>query len=134
MEDRFSHNHKDFFCQHVQNHETSGSTHSEALSEAREFVNTGDRANTQDLTHKQSDNQLNYKQLFKKKGRMLMATLRYSAIDDDNSGTLYSINQFFKNGTLDSTATTDQYKKEQETRRLMEERSRTTNRSVANGI
>ena len=90
--------------------ETSGRTHSEALSEAREFVNTGDRTNTQDIAHKQSDNQLNYKQLFKKKGRMLMATLRYSAIDDDNSGTLYSINQFFKNGTLDSTATTDQYK------------------------
>ena len=90
--------------------ETSGKTHSEALSEAGEFVNTGDRANTQDLTHKQSDNQLNYKQLFKKKGRMLMATLRYSAIDDNNSGTLYSINQFFKNGALDSTATTDQLK------------------------
>src|SRR6476620_5406237 len=90
--------------------ETSGTTHSEALSEAREFVNTGDRTNTQDLTHKQSDNQLNYKQLFRKKGRMLMTTLRYGVIDDDNSGNLYSFNQFFKNGILDSTATTDQLK------------------------
>jgi hypothetical protein len=73
-------------------------------------VNTGDRINTQDLTHKQSDNQLNYKQLFRKKGRMLMTTLRYGVIDDDNSGNLYSFNQFFKNGILDSTATTDQLK------------------------
>lgn len=90
--------------------ETSSNTRSEALTENREFVNTGDRTNTQDLTHKQSDNQLTYKQLFKKKGRLLITTLRFSAINDDNDGTLYSFNQFFKGGILDSTATTDQLK------------------------
>jgi hypothetical protein len=90
--------------------ETSGTTNSEALTENHEFVNTGDRTNTQDHTHKQSDNQLTYKQLFKKKGRLLITTLRLSAINDDNDGTLYSFNQFFKNGILDSTATTDQLK------------------------
>ena len=92
--------------------ETSSNTQSDALNEDRLFVNTGDRTNTQDLTHKQSDNQLTYKQLFKKKGRMLIATLRYSMINDDNMGTLFSFNQFFKNSVLDSTATTDQLKNE----------------------
>jgi hypothetical protein len=90
--------------------QTSSRTISEALNEDLLYVNTGDRTNTQDNTRKQSDNQLTYKQLFKKKGRMLITTLRYTAIHDENNGTLYSFNQFFKNGIVDSTATTDQLK------------------------
>jgi hypothetical protein len=90
--------------------ETSSSTHSEALDENRQFVNTGDRTNTQDITHKQSDNQLTYKQLFKKKGRTLIATLRYSNIHDDNNGSLNSTDEFYRNGMPDSTSITDQLK------------------------
>lgn len=90
--------------------ETSGTTHSEALDQNQQFVNTEDRTNTQDITHKQSDNQLTYKQLFRKKGRTLIATLRYSNIHDDNNGSLNSLDQFYRNGALDSTSATDQLK------------------------
>jgi len=90
--------------------ETSGNTHSEALDENQQFINTGDRTNTNNLTHKQSDNQLVYKQLFNKKGRMLVTTLRYTYIHDDNNGTLNSVNQFYRNGAVDSTLLTDQLK------------------------
>ncbi len=90
--------------------ETSGDTYSEALDENHQFVNTEDRTNTQNSTHKQSDNQLTYKQQFKKKGRLLIATLRYSNIHDDNDGTLNAFDQFYKNGNVDSVFTTDQLK------------------------
>ena len=89
---------------------TSGTTHSEALDENQQFINTGDRTNTNDLTHKQSDNQVVYRQLFRKKGRMLLTTLRYTYIHDDNNGTLNSLNQFYRNGIVDSTLVTDQLK------------------------
>ena len=90
--------------------ETSGTTHSEALDENQQFINTGDRTNTNDLTHKQSDNQVVYKQLFRKKGRMFITTLRYTYIHDDNDGILNSLNQFYRNGIVDSTLVTDQLK------------------------
>jgi len=90
--------------------ETSGTTHSEALDENQQFINTGDRTNTNDLTHKQSDNQVVYRQLFRKKGRMLLTSLRYTYIHDDNNGTLNSLNQFYRNGIVDSTLVTDQLK------------------------
>jgi len=90
--------------------ETSGTTQSEALDENQELINTGDRTNTNNLTHKQSDNQVVYKQSFRKKGRMLLTTLRYTYIHDDNNGTLNSLNQFYRNGIIDSTLVTDQLK------------------------
>jgi hypothetical protein len=86
------------------------STHSEALDQNQQYVNTGDRINDQNSTHKQLDNQLTYNQLFKKKGRQLIATMKYSLISDDNTGSLYANNKFFKNGILDSTDITDQSK------------------------
>ncbi|MES1214987.1 MAG: TonB-dependent receptor [Bacteroidota bacterium] len=89
---------------------TYSTTHSEALNEDQLFVNTGDRINDQDATRKQLDNQLTYRQLFKKKGRQLIATFRYSLINDDNSGTLFSDNRFYKNGIQDSVYVTDQTK------------------------
>ncbi|HMG68916.1 MAG TPA: TonB-dependent receptor [Chitinophagaceae bacterium] len=89
--------------------ETSSSTTSEALDENQQLVNRGVRTNTQDITHKQSDNQLTYKQLFRKKGRLLIGTFRYSNINDINNGTLNSTNEFFRNG-IDSVAITDQLK------------------------
>src|SRR5436190_7616618 len=90
--------------------QTSSENNSQALDENYKPVNTGERRNTQDLSRKQSDNQFVYKQLFKKKDRTLIATLRYSVIDDENDGTLYSYNQFFKNGVRDSSGITDQLK------------------------
>lgn len=85
-------------------------THSEALDQYQQPVNKSDRTNTQDATHNQLDNQLTYNQLFRKKGRQVIATLKYSLINDDNNGMLYSKNQFYRKGVLDSTSITDQYK------------------------
>jgi hypothetical protein len=90
--------------------QTSSFTHSEALNKDFQFVNTGDRTNSQDINHNQSDNQLTYKQLFKKAGRQLIATLKFSNINDDMTGYLFSNNHFFKNGQTDSTYITDQLK------------------------
>jgi hypothetical protein len=85
-------------------------TNSEALDENHQPINTEDRTNIQDATHKQSDNQLTYNQKFKKKGRMLIATFRYSLINDDNNGSVNATDLFYRNGAVDSTFITDQEK------------------------
>ncbi|HVZ57232.1 MAG TPA: TonB-dependent receptor [Chitinophagaceae bacterium] len=90
--------------------QSSTHTSSEALDENHQYVNTGDRTNDLNSTHKQLDNQLTYNQLFHKKGRQLIATFKYSLVRDDNTSSLFSNNQFFKKGILDSTSITDQSK------------------------
>ena len=85
-------------------------TNSEALDENHQPINTEDRTNIQDATHKQSDNQLTYNQKFKKKGRLLIATFRYSLINDDNNGSVNATDLFYRNGSVDSTFITDQEK------------------------
>jgi hypothetical protein len=85
-------------------------TRSEALSEEREFVNTGNKENEGVNTKLQADNALQYKRLFKKKGRQLIANLRFNLIDDDGTGYLDFTNQFYRNGVVDSVASASQQK------------------------
>ena len=56
------------------------------------------------------DNQFQYKQLFKKKNRILMATLRYGYIEDDQKGIVKTNTQFFESGQIDSIEIADQQK------------------------
>lgn len=86
------------------------STRSEALSEERAFVNTGDKENEGINTKTQADYALQYKRLFKKKGRQLIANLRFNVVDDDGTGYLDFTNRFFKNSVLDSVASASQQK------------------------
>jgi hypothetical protein len=85
-------------------------TRTESLSEERKFVNNGDRENEGTNTRLQNDNSLQYKRLFKKTGRQLIASVRLNVVDDEGDGTLAYTNRFFKNGVLDSTETADQAK------------------------
>lgn len=85
-------------------------TRSEALSEEREFVNTGDKENEGVNTKLQADNALQYKRMFRKKGRQLIANLRFNVVDDKGTGYLDFTNQFYQDGVLDSIASASQQK------------------------
>ncbi|HEX2847390.1 MAG TPA: TonB-dependent receptor [Chitinophagaceae bacterium] len=74
------------------------------------LLNNNSRFNQTNSTKKQLDNTLMYKQLFKKKNRQLMATLRLGLIEDESTALLTSTTKFYKNNLLDSTDLTDQQK------------------------
>ncbi|HEU4902144.1 MAG TPA: TonB-dependent receptor [Flavisolibacter sp.] len=82
----------------------------EALSEEKQLVNSSDRETEGRNTRLQADNALQYKKLFRKTGRQLIANLRFNLVDDDGLGTLVFTNRFYKNGMVDSTETSDQQK------------------------
>jgi hypothetical protein len=90
--------------------DTYSDNYSEALNEQQEFVNTNSRTNDLSSIKKQLDNVLTYKQLFRKKDRMLIATLRLGLIEDEQTGKLLSTTNFYKNGIVDSTDPIDQLK------------------------
>jgi len=90
--------------------ESVNNTYSNAQDEDRRFVNTSDRVNRNNSTNRKLENTLVYKQLFKKKGRQLIATLRYGIEDNESAENLLSENQFYKNGLPDSTENIDQMK------------------------
>jgi len=83
---------------------------SEFLDASRQYINKSNQLIDNASTKKQSDNQLQYKQLFKKKDRILMATLRYGYIEDDKNGIVQTNTQFYKNGNIDSVDVADQQK------------------------
>lgn len=85
-------------------------TRTESLSEERNPVNTGDKENEGRKTKLQTDNVLQYKKLFKKQGRQLIANLRFNLAEDDGTGYLNFTNLFYRNGVLDSTASGNQQK------------------------
>jgi hypothetical protein len=88
----------------------SSDTYSEFLDEMRQPINNSvqNRDNTTERT--QLDNQLTYKQLFKKKNRQLIASLRFGIIDDDQKGIILTNTNFYKNNVVDSTEIADQQK------------------------
>lgn len=85
-------------------------SYSEALNEQQQFVNKNARTNDQSTTKKQLDNILTYRQAFRKKDRLLVATLRHGYIEDDLTGKLFSTTEFYKNGAIDSIDIIDQLK------------------------
>jgi hypothetical protein len=83
---------------------------SEALNELKDSVNANNRTNTSHSEKKQLDNQLTYKQLFKKKDRQLITVLRFGLIGDDQAANLFSNTRFYRKGFSDSLDITDQLK------------------------
>ena len=65
-------------------------TYSESLGDALDTLNTRSQIRDNHTERKQIDNQLTYKQLFKKKNRQLLMTLRQSYTEDDQEGMLHS--------------------------------------------
>ncbi|MFL5809019.1 MAG: outer membrane beta-barrel protein, partial [Flavisolibacter sp.] len=61
---------------------------------------------------KQADNQLTYRQAFKKPNRLLMTTLRFGIVEDDQEGIIYTKTNFYKTGNaaIDSIDIGDQLK------------------------
>ena len=60
---------------------------------------------------KQLDNQLTYRQQFKKKNRLLLLSLRYGRVEDDNIGMLNATTMFYFPNRPDSIVLLDQLKK-----------------------
>ncbi|MGC4039075.1 MAG: outer membrane beta-barrel protein [Chitinophagaceae bacterium] len=83
---------------------------SEALNEDKDTVNANNRTNLSHSIKKQLDNQLQYKQLFKKKNRIMITTLRFGLSEDDQNAHLNSSTWFYKSGLRDSLDITDQQK------------------------
>lgn len=85
-------------------------SNSQALDENNDFVNTNNRINESSSIKRQLDNVLTYTQLFKKKDRKIVTTLRFGLISDEQEGKLISTTNFYKNGTIDDTDPIDQLK------------------------
>ncbi len=85
-------------------------TYSEFLDESRQPINLDDQHRNNNTERTQIDNQLTYKQLFKKKNRQLIATLRFGIIEDDQKGVIIDTTRFYQNSILDSTDIADQQK------------------------
>ncbi len=83
---------------------------SEYLNDDGLFINQNERTNAFNSTRRNLDNQLTYSQLFKKKKRQLIATVRFGLKDDDQNGFLYARTKFFENGEVNSDTLTDQQK------------------------
>ncbi len=90
--------------------ENIGSTNSEYLDSLKQPINTSSRVNDNQSNRKQLDNQLVYKQMFNKKNRLLMTTLRYGLVNDEGEGLLNTSINYYKDGMVDSIANVDQMK------------------------
>lgn len=90
--------------------DTYTDSYSEALDENRNSVNTNDRINQSHATKEQLDNVLTYRQMFKKKNRLLIGTFRLGQINDDLNAKLFSTTEFYRNNVVDSIDIIDQQK------------------------
>ncbi len=86
-------------------------TYSEFLDESREYINKSDQLQDNHTEKVQSDNQLVYKQQFKKKNRLLITTLRFGIIEDKQNGIVQTHTDFYESGAVDSVDIGDQQKR-----------------------
>ena len=81
---------------------------SEFLDKDQVYVNKAVQDRENHTTRKQNDNSLQYKQLFKKKNRQMIATLRFGIIEDDQEGMNNQTTNFRRNNNVDSISIVDQ--------------------------
>jgi hypothetical protein len=84
--------------------------YSEFQDQAHQPINLSDQHRENDTKRTQIDNQLTYRQAFKKKNRLLIATLRFGIIQDDQEGIIQTNTRFYQNNNLDSIDIADQQK------------------------
>jgi hypothetical protein len=84
--------------------------YSEFLSDDHSKINTSTQDVNNEADHRQIDGELQYKQLFKKKNRILIATVRVGYIDDNQDGIVQTHTDFYKNNLIDSSDIADQQK------------------------
>lgn len=90
--------------------DASGKSNSEFLDNVKDSVNRSFRNYANTTRRNQTDNQLTWKQLFKKKNRLWQTVIRYGVTDDDNSGINNTRIRYFNNGVFDYADTIDQQK------------------------
>jgi hypothetical protein len=84
---------------------------SEFLGSARDTINISDQFQNNHTEKTQLDNQLVYKQEFKKKNRLFLATLRYGIVEDKQDGIIQTLTNFYEAGSVDSVDNADQQKR-----------------------
>lgn len=90
---------------------TFGTTNSEFIGSDLDTVNQSFNNYDNNTRRIQIDNQLTYKQLFRKKNRQWQTVFRYGVTDDENSGLNYTRIRFFDpNGVYSNSDTVDQLK------------------------
>lgn len=90
--------------------ESYGDSRRSNAVENLELVNENERTNELYSRQRQLDNVITYKQLFKKKNRQLLTTLRMNLVEDDGHNYLNSRTDLYNNGTLISSSIIDQQK------------------------
>jgi hypothetical protein len=90
--------------------DVTGTNNGEFIGSNLDTVNQNFNTYDNQTKRNQTDNQLTYKQLFKKKNRQWQTVLRYGVTDDDNNGLNYTRIRFYKTGIFNSADTTDQQK------------------------
>lgn len=83
---------------------------SEFLSSDRSYINKSAQIVDNETERKQIDNEVQYKQLFIKKERILIATVRFGYIDDNQNGIIQTSTDFYKGNLVDSSDIADQQK------------------------
>jgi len=86
-------------------------TRTSSSNDANRILNDSRQYRDNETERKQADNQLTYRQQFRKMNRLLLMTLRYSYVEDDNKGTLYAQTSFYRPSLPDSVNVLDQLKK-----------------------
>lgn len=81
---------------------------SESLNGARSLLNTSRQKRDSENERIQQDHQLVYRQMFNKKNRLLLTTLRFGLVEDDQTGLNRTETDFYKNGVVDSLDVVDQ--------------------------
>lgn len=90
---------------------TVGTNNSEFIGSDLDTVNQSFNNYDNNTQRTQTDNQITYKQLFKKKNRQWQTVLRYGVTDDNNDGLNFTrIRYFDANGVYNHTDTIDQQK------------------------
>ncbi len=80
----------------------------DSLNNQKTYLSDQKRDN--DTKRLQNDNSLVYKQMFNKKNRLLLATLRYGITQDEQESMLYSNTDYYTNNFFDSSEIVDQMK------------------------
>ncbi|HEV7620987.1 MAG TPA: TonB-dependent receptor [Flavisolibacter sp.] len=88
----------------------AGTNNSAYLNANKEYINTSTQVLQNHTKRTQSDNQLTYKQMFNKKDRLLLTTIRFGYISDQQNGINITHTNFYKNNVIDSVDLIDQMK------------------------
>jgi Outer membrane protein beta-barrel family/Carboxypeptidase regulatory-like domain len=90
--------------------DVTGNNDGEFLGSNRDTINQSFNNYNNHTKRTQTDNQLTYKQLFKKKNRLWQTVFRFGVTDDDNNGINTTRIRYFQNGLFNDADTLDQQK------------------------